>query len=201
MQEEGGKIIGCQSGPTGLQDIGVFSTTKPSYHARTCTYLRDLAAGNRYPHCIWPPHALIGTPGHNIVEPLFEPLLNWSRENFKTIEFVTKGSNPFVEHFSAVRAEVPDPDDPFSQFNAQFVQNVMGGDEILFFGEPGSHGLANTIRDMANCFGDNSFISKCILLTDGTDPVPGFEQHLDDFIDSMTKRGMKLATTVDYISV
>jgi len=125
-------------------------------------------------------------------------LLDWSKINFRTIELVSKGSNPFVEHFSAVRAEVPDPDDPFSQFNARFVENVMEGDEILFFGEPGSHGLANTIQDMADAFCDDSFISKCILLTDGTDPVPGFETHLGDFVDSMTRRGMRLTTTADY---
>jgi nicotinamidase-related amidase len=75
----------------------------------------------------------------------------------------------------------------------------MEGDEILLAGEAGSHCLANTVSDMADSFGDDSFISKCVLLTDGTSPVPGFDQLQTDFVAKMTKRGMKTITTVDYL--
>ena len=199
MREENGLIIGTQYGPSGPQDVGTYTTTKPGYYARTCDYLRALKAGGRYPHCIWPPHTLIGTPGHNVVAPLFQALLDWCKDSFKTIEFVTKGSNPFVEHFSAVRAEVPDPDDPFSQLNSQFIQNVMEADEIWEAGEAGSHCLPNTFRDMANSFGDDSFVAKTVLLTDATSPVPGFENYQNDYIAEMLKRGGKTATTVDVL--
>jgi nicotinamidase/pyrazinamidase len=199
MRVEGKRIVGSQLGPDGVQDNGVYTTTQPKLYARTGLYLRDLAAGKRYPHCIWPPHTLIGTPGHNVVEPLMDALLEWSKTSFSIVEFVSKGSNPFVEHFSAVRAEIPDPNDPLTQFNSEFIANMIEGDDILFFGEAGSHGLANTIQDVVNAFGDDSLISKCVLLTDGTDAMPGFEQHLDDFVDGMTRRGMRLTTTADYM--
>jgi nicotinamidase-related amidase len=199
MRVEFNTIIGSQFGPSGPHDVGTFTTTVPGLYVKTLNYLQDLATGKRYPHCIWPPHTLIGTPGHNVVEPLMSELLNWCRANFRTIEFVTKGSNPFVEHFSAVRSEVVDPDDPTTQLNSQFIQNVMEGDEILLAGEAGSHCLANTVSDMADSFGDDSFISKCVLLTDGTSPVPGFDQLQTDFVAKMTKRGMKTTTTGDYL--
>ncbi|MCK9458606.1 MAG: hypothetical protein M0R80_03120 [Proteobacteria bacterium] len=200
MRPENGMIIGTMFGTSGPSVVGHYTTTKPGYFDRTYKYLEALETGKRYPHCIWPPHCLIGTPGHNIVAPLMENLLDWCRDGFRTIDFVTKGSNPFVEHFSAVRAEVPDPDDPFTQMNSQFIQGVMEADEILACGEASTHCLPNTFRDMANSFGDDSFIAKCVLLTDGTSPVPGFEQYQADFISEMTKRGMKTTTTVDYLA-
>lgn len=199
MRIENDTIIGAQYGPNGPADVGIYTTTVPGLYVKTLDYLKALSAGNRYPHCIWPTHCIIGTPGHNIVAPLMESLLKWCRANFRTIEFVTKGSNPFVEHFSAVRSEVVDPGDPTTQLNSQFIQNVMEGDEILLSGEAGSHCLANTATDMADSFGDDSFISKCTLLTDGTSPVPGFEQYQTDFVNRMTPRGMKRSTTADYL--
>jgi nicotinamidase/pyrazinamidase len=199
MREENGQIIGCQYGPNGPQDVGIYTTAKPGYYARTCDYIKALKAGGRYPHCIWPPHTLIGTPGHNIVAPLFDALLNWCKDGFRTVNFVTKGSNPFVEHFSAVRAEVPDSNDPSTQLDSGFIQNVMEADEIWEAGEAGSHCLANTFRDMANSFGDDSFVAKTVLLTDATSPVPGFENYQNDYIAEMLKRGGKTATTVDIL--
>jgi nicotinamidase-related amidase len=151
---------------------------------------------------------LIGTPGHNIIAPLRQAMLNWEILTNGTTDFVTKGSNPCVEHFSAVQAEVPfDGDDtmglkadPSTQLNAECSQVVMEADEILLSGEAGSHCLANTVRDMANTFADDSFIRKCILLTDGTSPVGGFEFLQNDFVKEMTGRGMKTTTTKDYLA-
>ena len=200
MREENGVIVGTVFGPSGPSDVGTYTTKVPGHFNRTLKYLKDLAKNKRYPHCIWPPHTLIGTPGHNVVASLMEALLEWCKTNFRTIEFVTKGSNPFVEHFSAVQAEVPDPDDPTTQLNTQFIQNVMEGDEILLAGEARSHCLANTVRDMANSFGDDSFIAKCVLLSDACSDVPGFEKYGEDFIKEMTARGMKLSTTVEYLA-
>lgn len=197
---ENDKIIGSQFTANGSVDVGQYTTTIPGLYTKSKAYLEELLAHKRYLHMIWPPHCLIGSVGATIVAPLYQELLNWCEINFRTIEFVTKGSNPFVEHFSAIQAEVPDPQDPTTQLNSEFIQNVMEGDEILIAGEARSHCLANTIRDAANSFGDDSFISKCTLLTDGCSDVPNCEQLGKDFVDEMTKRGMKLSTTIDILS-
>lgn len=202
MEEESGQIIGYQFGPNGKQKVGTYVTNKPSLMRRSLDYILALRNGKRYPHCIWPPHCIIGTQGHTIVPDVFDALYDWERENFGIVDIVTKGSNLFVEHFSAVRAEVPDPSDPYTQINTGFVNTVMEADVILLSGEAGSHCLANTVRDVANEFisQNDQFIKKCVLLTDGTSPVPGFEQYQKDFISEMTKRGMKSTTTADYIA-
>jgi len=203
MREENGTIVGSRFDPntSGFVDIGEFVCFSPSAHKRTLEYLKALKAANRYPHVVWPPHCLIGTSGHNIVPQLMEALLKWEIDNFAAVDVVTKGSNYYVEHFSAVRAEVVDPKDSTTQLNSDFIAVLMEADEILFAGEAGSHCLANTVRDIANEFKANDeFIKKCVLLTDGTSPVTGFEGLQSQFISDMTARGMKSATCADYLA-
>lgn len=201
MRVENGSIIGSKVDASGnLYDVGEYFGIVPKDHKVLLQYLTALANAKRYPHCIWPPHCLIGTAGHNVVAPLFEALINWERKNFATVNYVTKGSNPNVEHFSAVRAEVADANDPNTLTNSNFIAVLAQADEVLFAGEAGSHCLANTVRDIANEFKDDSFIKKCVLLKDATSPVPGFEKYQDDFITEMTGRGMKITTTKEYLA-
>lgn len=204
LREEKGQIIGSRMDSAGkFHDVGEYRAFSPNAQTRTIKYLKDLSAAGRYPHCIWPIHCLIGTPGHNVVAPLMESLLNWARlQGNSNIDFVTKGSNPWAEHFSAVQAEVPDPEDPTTQLNVGFIKILEEADEVLFCGEAGSHCLANTVRDIANSFKDSNdtFLKKCVLITDATSPVPGFESFQDDFIKEMKNRGMKTTTTTDYLA-
>ena len=114
------------------------------------------------------------------------------------VDFVAKGSNIYTEHYSAVQAEVPDPSDPGTQINIGLIQTLDEADVIAIAGEAGSHCLANTVRDIADNFSDES-IKKLVLLTDATSPVPGFEQNQTDFINEMTARGMQLSTTTEFM--
>ena len=174
------------------QDIvdGVWTTTIPSLCNRMKDYTEALEAGGRYPLCIWPPHCLIGSMGHQVVPSLFESLKTWEADRFKIVNYVTKGSNIFTEHYSAVQAEVPDPEDPSTQLNTSLINQLLQVDVLYVAGEAGSHCLANTVRDIANAFNDESAISKIHLLKDATSPVPGFESNQEDFIKEMEARGM-----------
>lgn len=176
---------------------GVWVPTMISLTQRMIEYTEKLASGNRYPLCIWPPHCLIGSAGHAVIPVLFEALLEWEKRP-TTVDYITKGSNQFTEHYSAVKAEVDDPADYSTKINAPFIEMLKDkADVILIAGEAGSHCLANTVRDIANEFNDDSYIKKLVLLTDATSPVTGFEKLQSDFIDDMTKKGMQLATTAD----
>ena len=194
-------------------DLGEYTTFLPNALPWTLNYLKQLVIRKRYLHCIWPEHCLIGTPGHNIVPDLREAILEWETLTQSTFNPVTKGSNPCVEHFGAVMAEVPfDGDDtmglkadPSTQLNAEFIQNVMEADEIPLCGEAGSHCLANTANDIAAQFTDpgtgrNPFLEKVILLSNGTSPVPGFEFLQDGFIKKATALGMRTCSCEDYLA-
>ncbi len=177
---------------------GRWTTTMPGAYNRTLSYLTSLQTGGRYPHVVWPEHCLIGSEGHNVSPVLFDALQAWS-DRFALVDFVTKGSNPWTEHFSAVQAEVPDPEDPTTQVNTRLIRTLEEADVILLAGEASSHCLANTVRDIAKNFAETSFVQKLHLLTDATSPVPGFEQYADDFLVEMTALGMRTTTTTEFL--
>ena len=176
---------------------GRWMTRLPSARERSLSYLETLERQDRYPHTIWPPHCLIGSVGHNVYHPLFEALCRWEAERFALVDYVTKGSNLWTEHFSAVQAEVPDPMDPSTQMNAHLMDTLEQADTILLAGEAGSHCLANTVRDIVKYFSAPEYIRKMVLLEDATSPVPGFESHQDAFIRDMRQLGMQITTTRD----
>jgi len=160
-------------------------------------YVTALESGGRYPLWVWPPHCLIGSPGVTIVPDLFAAVGMWeAHKKTAFVDYVTKGTNPYTEHYSAVKAEVPDPEDSLTQINTRFVETLKGADIILAGGEAGNFCLANTLRDIAHEFGDDSLVSKIILIEDATSPVgPNGQQEQDDFIHEMVGRGMRTTTT------
>lgn len=183
------------------QDVkdGKWTTTQPSFFSRTLEYLGALERAGRYPHVIWPEHCLIGDEGHNIVPVLSGAIHEWE-ERFAQADFITKGSNPWTEHFSGVKAEVPDPEDPSTQVNTRFVQTLEDADIVLMAGEALSHCLANTVRDVATEFSDPKYVQKIHLLRDATGNVPGFDKYGDDFIKELTAKGMQITTTTDFLA-
>lgn len=178
---------------------GAWTPVRPSFTRKMIEYAKGLEYSNRYPLCIWPPHCMIGTPGACIVESVREALDAWVKDSPAIVDFVSKGSNIWTEHYSGVKAEVPDPGDPSTQLNTRLIQTLEEADEVLIAGEAGSHCLANSVRDIADGFSDDSYVAKFTLLTDGTSPVTGFENLQADFITEMTGRGMQTSTCAEVL--
>ena len=178
-------------------ESGKWTTSMPSAWNRSLAYLKSLDTTGRYPHVIWPEHCLIGDEGHNVWPGLAEAIHEWE-ERFALADYVTKGSNPWTEHFSAVQAEVPDPEDPGTQLNVRLVQTLERADTVLLAGEALSHCLANTVRDVVTAFGDASYAKKLVLLTDASSSVTGFEKLGDAFVADLVKMGMRTSTTSDW---
>jgi nicotinamidase-related amidase len=125
-----------------------------------------------------------------------DALLAWEGKRFGVVDYVTKGSNIFTEHYSAVQADVPDPSDTTTMLNRPLLDMLSNSDVILIAGEALSHCVCSTITDTANSFGEEN-IKKFILLTDCSSSVSGFEQLGEDFVKDMTKRGMQLAKSTE----
>jgi nicotinamidase/pyrazinamidase len=176
---------------------GKWRATNPSWQERQKTYVETLEANGRYNLTIWPPHCLIGTWGHNVVPELADALRNWENDCFAVVDYVTKGSNCFTEHYSVVRADVIDDEDPTTALNTSFVESLRAADEILIAGEASSHCVANSVRDIATEFGDDQ-IQKIVYLEDASSPVPGCEQLGTDFVNEMVAKGMRVAKTTDF---
>lgn len=178
---------------------GEWRTTIPSLQKRALDYVRTLEANGRYVLCIWPPHCLIGSTGHAIMPDLFETLVGWENRNVAMVDMVSKGSNLYTEHYSAVQADVVDDEDPTTQLNTSLISTLEEADEIYFWGQARSHCLANTVRDIADGFSNDDFVKKMILVTDLTSDVPGFENLGEAFVSDMVSRGMRLTTTAELL--
>lgn len=183
---------------------GRWATHLPSYRTRSLAYLEALEAGGRYPHVIWPEHCLIGTPGHNVHPALMPALHEWEGD-FALVDYVTKGSNPWTEHFSGVQAEVPDPADPDTQLNARLIQTLEAADLVLICGEASTHCVANTVQDIAKAFSDPKYIKKLVWLEDGCSPVPDppgttlFTDLLAKIKADLIAKGMQVGKTTDIL--
>jgi nicotinamidase-related amidase len=180
------------------QDVerGVWRPAIPSTTQRSLEYVKALEKGGKFALVIWPPHCLIGTPGHGVATPILEALEMYENRPGKIVNYVTKGSNVFTEHYSVFRAEVEDPMDPTTHLNTSLVDVLNGdADEILVAGEAQSHCVASSIRDLADAVGDDRFLAKMTLITDAMSNVPGFEKQGNDFVADMKRRGMKTITT------
>lgn len=159
-------------------------------------YTEALESAGRYPLIIWPPHCLIGTPGHNVVQPISSALMEWERTYIGRVSYMTKGHNPYTEHYGAFAAEVPHPADPTTKLSRPLIERFEQADTIFLTGQALSHCVAATVRQLADNFGDDN-IGKLVLLLDTTSPVSGFEKNGEAFINEMKARGMRVVNTTD----
>ena len=176
-------------------EAGTWRTRDPAKQASSARYVRELERGGKYVLVIWPEHCLIGSWGHNIHAAVKHELDAWSRKRLKPVDTVIKGLNPDTEHYSAVKAEVPDPDDPETGVNQKLVRSIAASERILIAGEALSHCVAATVRDL-----DENvplLARRMTLLTDATCPVGGFENLGEGFVKQLAAKGMALATTRD----
>lgn len=183
---------------------GEWTTSLPSFLPRSLEYLESLQQAGRYPHTIWPEHCIIGDAGHNIAPVLAQAIHRWE-DRFAQANYVTKGSNPWTEHFSAVQAEVPDPGDPTTHINSTLVQTLEEADLVVLAGEAATHCLLNTVADIADNFADRNCIQKLVWLSDATSPVPDppgttlFSDRLNQVFADLTAKGMQVSTTADFL--
>jgi nicotinamidase-related amidase len=166
----------------------------PSWKDWALEYVTTLAANKRYALCIWPPHCIIGSIGQTLVPVLYKAVTEWEIQYSAMAPRLTKGSNPFTEHYSAVKGDVPRSDDITTGLNTRFISTLKGYDDILISGEALSHCVANTVRDVAAEFSEDQ-IKKFVLLEDASSSVTGFEKLGTDFVTEMIAKGMRVSRT------
>lgn len=184
---------------------GKWRATNPAWQKRFLSYLETLEANGRYPFIVWNPHCLIGSWGHSVFPELRDAIREAYETQLRPVDWVTKGSNYFTEHYSVVKADVYDPNDPSTGVNKRFIQALQQADDILITGEALSHCVANSIRDVAAEFGDEH-VKKFVLLTDASSSVGDqanstmFKDMADGFVAELTAKGMRTATTDTFFS-
>ena len=177
---------------------GKFLPRNPRALPRVLAYLDTLEAGGRYKLMVWTVHCEIGTWGHNVHYDVRMAYNLWEEREMGVVNKVTKGSNPWTEHYSAVMAEVPDMDDPSTQLNRGLIDILSEADMVLIAGEAGSHCVKATTEHIADNFGAAN-LSKLVLLTDCISPVSGFDAQYQGFLKDMSARGLRTALSTDVL--
>jgi len=175
---------------------GVWKPIDTSITQRMIEYTESLEKQGLFPLCIWPYHCIVGTTGYGIIKPVMDSLLDWERTMKNRYAPVTKGHNPYTEHYGAFFAEVADPKDPTTTLNNRLIKRFKEADLILLTGQALSHCVNRTVTQLADNFGEEN-IKKLILLEDTSSSVTGFEQHGIDFIKDLKARGMRCIKTTD----
>lgn len=174
--------------------------TNPGFQEISEKYVQALKSQGNYTLMIWPPHCLIASEGFCVDKTLFSAFQQWE-EQFAVVDYVTKGSNMFTEHYSAFKAEVYDPDDADGTGpNMKLVQYLKDAQYIYIAGEASSHCVRATVMDIAKHFGDD-YVKKFVFLEDASSPVPIAKQAADDFISEMVAKGMRITTTDKFTQV
>jgi nicotinamidase-related amidase len=173
---------------------GEFRPRDAAALARTLAYLDELEARGRYTLMVWPVHCEIGTWGHGVHADVRAAYNQWEEANLRGVRKVTKGENPWTEHYSAIQAEVPDADDPHTGLNTAFLAQLDQAETLFIAGEASSHCVrATTEHIVANLPGGRP--GRIVLLTDCMSPVGGFEAQHAAFLEEMRARGVRLMTS------
>ncbi len=179
---------------------GAFEPRDPAARPRTLAYLDQLESAGRYTLMVWPVHCEIGTWGHGVHAAVRAAYNDWESARLRGVRKVTKGENPWTEHYSAIQAEVPDADDEHTQTNAALLAQLDRADLLLIAGEASSHCVrATTEHIVANLPGGRP--ERLVLLTDCMSPVAGFEAQQAEFLAAMRTKGVRLMASDEAMKV
>jgi nicotinamidase/pyrazinamidase len=179
---------------------GAFRPREAAALARTLSYLDALEAGGRYTLMVWPVHCEMGTWGHDVHADVRSASHTWERAHLRQVRKVGKGENPWTEHYSAIQAEVPDPQDVHTQLNTALLAALDRAELLFIAGEASSHCVrATTEHIVAHLPGRRP--ERIVLLTDCMSPVAGFESQHQAFLDGMRGQGVRLATSTEALDL
>jgi len=166
---------------------------------RVMAYLDALESAGRYKLMVWPTHCEIGSWGHNVHANVRTAYNRWEESTLSIVNKISKGTNPFTEHYSAIQAEVPDADDDSTQINYKFIDLLSGADQVYITGEAGSHCVKATTEHIVDNW-DQSRLGKLVLVTDCMSSVTGFATQYQHFIGAMRQRGVQIAQAGDVVA-
>lgn len=166
---------------------------------RVMAYLDALESAGRYNLMVWPTHCEMGSWGHNVHADVRAAYNRWEESTLGIVTKISKGTNPFTEHYSAIQAEVPDEADDSTQMNYEFIDMLSGADQVYITGEAGSHCVKATTEHIVDNW-DQSQLDKLVLVTDCMSSVTGFDQQYEHFIHTMRERGVQIAQASDVVA-
>ncbi|WP_029000869.1 isochorismatase family protein [Azohydromonas australica] len=165
---------------------------------RALAYLDELEARGRYKLMVWPVHCEIGTWGHNLHADVQAACAAWEERTLQAVRYAIKGTNPWTEHYSALQAEVPDPQDPETGLNEPLLRHLDRDGALLIAGQASSHCVRATTEHLVQHMSRRR-PEDIVLLSDCMSPVNGFAAQQQAFFDAMRARGVQVARSTELL--
>lgn len=189
QQQDGSAVTPFTTITAAQVRAGDFAPRDAAALPRVLAYLDALEAEGRYQLMVWPLHCEIGSWGHGVHADVLAACRAWQMQQRRAVHHVFKGMNPWTEHYSAIRAEVPDPQDPDTGLNRALLDHLAAFDTVVIAGEASSHCVRATIEHIAQHSGIAP--QRLVLLTDCMSPVAGFESAHQQFVQQMRDLGVR----------
>lgn len=197
-QQRGGEPVAPFTAITAAQvRAGDFFPRDAAVLPRTLAYLDALEAQGSYTLMVWPLHCEIGSWGHGVHADILAACRRWQQTRQRAVHHVFKGMNPWTEHYSAIRAEVPDPQDAETGLNTALLQRLRESGTLVIAGEASSHCVRATTQHIVDHWGSQDH-GRIVLLTDCMSPVGGFEQAHAGFLQQMRALGVRCEASASF---
>ena len=175
---------------------GAYAPRDPRTLERVLQYMDTLESQGRYVLMVWPVHCVIGSWGHGVHADVLAACDDWQVSQRSAVRNVFKGMNPWTEHYSAIRAEVPDPQDPGTSLNRTLLTHLAAFDTVVIAGEASSHCVRATTEHIVQHSGMAP--DRLVLLTDCMSPVTGFEAAHDGLVQQMRDLGVRCTSSTAF---
>ncbi len=176
-----------------------------------CFYNRELASGGRYTLYLWPPHCLVGSPGHTVTGVVDEARTLHSLARSTQSWTEAKGGHNLTENYSVLCPEVLATWDGgiLAERNVPFYRTLMEADALVVAGQAASHCVKSTVQDLLDAIRrqDPSLARRVYLLTDcmssvvvrGADGaiLADFTEAAEETLDEAASAGMHLVSSTD----
>ena len=197
QQRDGHAVLPFTSITAAQVRAGDYAPRNAAERERTLQYLDQLEAQGSYTLMVWPLHCEIGSWGHGMHAGVLAACRQWQELQHRATRNVFKGINPWTEHYSAIRAEVPDPQDDETGLNTALLAQLRQSSTLVIAGEASSHCVRATTEHIVEHWGSNDY-SRIVLLTDCMSPVAGFEAAHQDFLQRMRATGVRCETSASF---
>lgn len=177
-------------------DNGDFTPAKDPKRSRD--YVAALEANGEFPHFIWPEHCVVGRTGWSIQDDIRNAVEAWEQKHRTWKQKVTKGTNPYTEHFGAFRANVPYSNDPSTQPNTRFLDLLSEYENVYLCGQARDYCVVNTLKQALEIA--PQLASKLVILEDCMSDVGASQDVLDraqNIYDDARNAGVRFATSVN----
>jgi nicotinamidase-related amidase len=176
-------------------------------------YCEELERRGRYALYLWPPHCLVGSPGHGLVGVVQEARLFHAHARGAEAAVEVKGLNVLTEHYSVLGPEIAIAHDGkrLAERDSSLADRLLAADRLVVAGQASSHCVKNTLEDLLRWIEarDLRLARKVFVLVDCMSPVvvrdpgdPGvlladFTANAEATLERCRSAGMRLVRSTE----